>query len=166
MGIQEQLMADMKAAMKSGDKARLAVIRNARAALQKAQQDAVKQYYDDIGGEEGAESAKIDIVLDDAAQQAVINKEIKRRRESADIYRQAGRNELAEQEEAEANILADYLPKQLSPEELRPQVVTIIEEMGLSGAASLGKLMPVLMDRFKGQADGRTLNQIARELLQ
>src|SRR5690606_11771937 len=103
--------------------------------------------------------------LDPAAQEAVIAKEVKRRREAAEMYQKGGRPELAAKEDAERAILESYLPKMLSAEELRPEVAAIIGELGLSGPAAMGKLMPVLIERFKGRAESRTLSQVARELL-
>jgi uncharacterized protein YqeY len=82
-----------------------------------------------------------------------------------EIYRKAGRMEQVAEHEAEIRILAEYLPKQLSSEDLRPQVAAFINELGLQGPAAIGKVMPLLMEKFKGQADGRILSQLARELL-
>lgn len=180
MSIQERLQADLKEAMRSGDKVRLDVIRGARAALQSAQLEAAKQIYDtearaiearyadDAEARDAALaaiSADPHTPLDDAAQEAVIAKEVKRRRDAAEIYRNAGRADRAESEEAEARILEGYLPQQLSADELRPAVAALIAEHGFSGPAAMGKLMPLLMERFKGRAEGRVLSQIARELL-
>ncbi len=180
MSIQERLQADLKEAMRSGDKLRLDVIRVARAALQSAQLEAAKQAYDAaardieerLAHDQQARDAALAAItadphtpLDDAAQEAVIAKEVKRRRDAADAYRKAKREDLAATEEQEAQILETYLPQQLSAEELRPQIAAIIAEQGFSGPAAMGKLMPVLMERFKGRAEGRLLSQIARELL-
>lgn len=180
MTIQERLAADLKEAMRGGDKARVEAIRGARAALQSAQLDAAKQIYDTavLAAKEryaddptardaalAAISADPHTPLEPTAQEAVIAKEIKRRREASEMFRKGNRPELAEKEEAEIAILAAYLPKMLSPDELRPEVAALIAELGLSGPASMGKLMPALMERFKGRADGRILSQIARELL-
>lgn len=180
MSIQERLATDLKAAMRGGDKARVEVIRTTRAAIQAAQLEFAKQRYDEAARAIEAQypddvdarnaalsaiSADPHVALDDATQEAVITKEIKRRRDAAEIYQKAGRAELAAQEEAEAAILAGYLPKQLSLDELRPAVAEVIAELGLSGPSGMGKLMPVLMERFKGRAEGRLISQVARELL-
>ncbi|WP_129626917.1 GatB/YqeY domain-containing protein [Candidatus Oscillochloris fontis] len=180
MLLHERLNSDLKDAMRSGDKARVELIRTTRAALQTAQLEAAKQRYDAAAREIEAKyaddaeardaalsaiSADAHAPLDDAAVVAIIIKEVKRRRDAAEIYHKAGREDLAASEEAEAQMLEIYLPKQLSLEELRPQVAALIAELGLSGASSMGKLMPVLMERFKGQAEGRVLSQVARELL-
>jgi uncharacterized protein YqeY len=180
MTISEQLVADLKTAMKAGEKARVEAIRSARAALQNAQLEAAKQKYEaaaraieaQYAGDQAAREAALAAISADpheplapAAQEAVIAKEIKRRNEAAEMYHKGGRPELAAQEEAEAAVLQAYLPKMLSVEELRPEVAALIAELGLSGPAAMGKLMPVLLERFKGRADGRALSQVARELL-
>ncbi|NJN16444.1 MAG: GatB/YqeY domain-containing protein [Oscillochloris sp.] len=178
--IQERLTADLKEAMRAGDKRRLETIRGARAALQNAQLEVAKQQYDaavraaeqqyadDPAGREAAIaaiSADGHTPLDPEAQQAVIAREIKRRYESVEMYRKGGREELAAQEEAEIAVLSAYLPEMLGADEVRPQIAALIAELGLSGAASMGKLMPVLLERYKGRAENRVLSQVARELL-
>jgi hypothetical protein len=178
--ISERLTADLKEAMRAGDKARVETIRNARAALQSAQQEAAKQKYDaaarqieaqftdDTAAREAALaaiSADAHTALPPEAQEAVIAKEIKRRRDAVDLYEQGGRPELAAQELAEIAVLETYLPKMLSADELRPEAAALLAELGLSGPAAMGKLMPALIERFKGRADSRTLSQVARELL-
>ncbi|PDW02446.1 GatB/YqeY domain-containing protein [Candidatus Viridilinea mediisalina] len=178
--ISERLTSDLKAAMRAGAKDRVEVIRNARAALQNAQLEAAKQQYDaaaraveaqyadDPAGRDAALaaiSAAAHAPLAAEAQVAVIAKELKRRQDAAELYRKGGREDLAAQEEAEAAVLQHYMPQMLSPEELRPEVAAIIAELGLTGPAAMGKLMPVLLERLKGRADGRTLSQVARELL-
>jgi uncharacterized protein YqeY len=180
MTISEQLTADLKEAMKAGDKARVETIRSARAALQNAQLEVAKQKYDaaareiearhanDAAAREAALaaiSADSHAALEPAAQEAVIAKEIKRRREAAEMYAKGGRAELAAKEEAELAVLQSYLPTMLSADELRPEVAALIAELGLSGPSSMGKLMPALIERFKGRAESRTLSQVARELL-
>lgn len=180
MTIEERLTADMKEAMRGGDKLRLETIRTARAALQNARLEAAKQRYDQAAraieaqhaNDQAAREAALAAIsadshaaLDQAAQEAVISKEIKRRRESAEMYHKGGRAELAEREEAEIAVLESYLPKMLSADELRPEVAALIGELGLSGPQSMGKLMPALLERFKGRAESRTLSQLAKELL-
>lgn len=180
MTIDEQLAADLKTAMKAGDKVRVDAIRSARAALQSARLEAARARYEaaaraieqQFAHDAAARDAALAAIetggqeaLDPAAQVAVIAKEVKRRQEAAEMYRKGGRRDLAAQEEAEIAVLEAYLPRMLSAEELRPEVAAVIAELGLSGPAAIGKLMPVLMERFKGRAEGRTLNQVARELL-
>ncbi|HJZ49270.1 MAG TPA: GatB/YqeY domain-containing protein, partial [Roseiflexaceae bacterium] len=76
-----------------------------------------------------------------------------------------GREDLAQQEQAEAAILETYLPRQLTADELRPLVEKAIAELGAVGVAGMGKVMPALMQQFKGSADGRVISQLAREIL-
>jgi uncharacterized protein len=164
MNIQSQLNEDLKAAMRSGDKLRVEVIRMTNAALKNAQMAAVKQAFDAVG-EEGADSVDNKQALSDQAIQDVVMKEVKRRREAADLFRKGGRMDLVEREEAEAVILEAYLPRMLSAEELRPLISAMLVELGVSGPAAMNKVMPVAMQRLKGQADGRIINQVVRELL-
>lgn len=166
MAIQEQLQQDLKSAMRSGDKLRVDVIRMALAALKNAQMAQVKVAFDkavEQGDEEGT-TVDRNLPLDETAAQDTLKKELKRRRESAEAYRKGHREDLASQEDAEAAILESYLPRQRTADELRPEVEAVISSMGVS-AADMGKVMPVLMQRFKGQADGKLLNQLAREYL-
>ncbi|HEX5688438.1 MAG TPA: GatB/YqeY domain-containing protein, partial [Roseiflexaceae bacterium] len=86
-------------------------------------------------------------------------------RDAAEMYRKASREDLAAQEDSEVAILEQYLPRQMTADELRPQLAGVIEELGASSIADMGKIMPVLMQRFKGQADGRVISQLAREIL-
>ncbi len=180
MTVEERLLTDLKEAMRSGDKLRVNVIRSARAALQAAQLETAKQQYDAavqdietrLADDPAARDAAMTTIsadyhasLDPVDQEAVIAREIKRRRDSAAAYHQANRIDLAETEEAEARILEEYLPQQLSADELRPQIMAVIDELRLQGPADMGKLMPVLMERFRGRAEGRMLSQLARELL-
>jgi hypothetical protein len=180
MTIQERLNTDLKQAMRDRDKLRVDVIRSARDALQKAQLEAARQHYETSARQIEQEQAhdpkardealakigsNYHAPLDEATQEAVIIKQVKQRHDSAAVYRKAGDNERAEQEEAEARILETYLPQQLDAEALRPQIATVISDMGLHGPQDMGKLMPVLMERFKGRADARLLSQLARELL-
>lgn len=180
MAIGERLMADLKQAMKAGDKARVEAIRNARAALQSAKLEAAKQKYDaaaraveaEYAGDPAARDAALAAIsadahadLDHAAEEAVLAREIKRRYEAAEMYHKGGRPELAAKEEAEIVVLQAYLPKMMSADELRPEVAAVIAELGLSGPAAMGKLMPTLLERFKGRAESRTLSAVARELL-
>jgi uncharacterized protein YqeY len=168
MNIQEQLQQDLKVAMRAGEKQRVEVIRMALAALKNAQIAMVKDAFDAAGGESAADAgAAIDrnMALSETAMQETLAKEVKRRRDAADLYRKGAREDLAAAEDAEVAILEAYLPRQLTPEELRPQVAAAIAGLGASSVADMGKVMPQLMQRFKGQADGRVISQLAREIL-
>ncbi|HEX3926662.1 MAG TPA: GatB/YqeY domain-containing protein [Gemmatimonadales bacterium] len=92
----------------------------------------------------------------------VLRKQIKQRQDSVEQYRKGGRDDLAQREEFEIGVLRGYLPPEADPEEIRAAA----REAVAAGAADVGKLMGALMTRFKGKADGKLINQIAREALQ
>ena len=146
MHLNAQLAADLKDAMRARDEVRRNVLRLTIAALRNAEISA---------GEE----------LDQEASLAVVSTQAKRRRESIEEFRKAGRQDLVEQEEAELAVLAVYLPQPLSRDEIIEAARRVIEETGAAGAKDLGKVMPVLMQQFQGRADGREVNQVVRELL-
>jgi uncharacterized protein len=178
MNIQEQLQNDLRSAMRAGDRPRVGVIRMALAALQNARLALVEAEYDqalaaapkviDADGREVPPEITIDrnMSLSETAMQETLAKEVKRRHDAAEIYRKGGRAELAEQEEAEAVILQEYLPRQLTAEELRPLVTEAIDALGAGSIADMGRVMPALIQQFKGRADGRVISQLAREILQ
>jgi uncharacterized protein len=177
MNIQEQLQQDLKSAMRAGERQRVDVIRMALAALKNAQIAMVEAEYDkaianapktlDDAGQPVAPEITLDrdMPLSEVAMQGTLAKEVKRRRDAAELYHKGGREDLAAQEEAEAAILEAYLPRQLTPEELRPLVSAAIDELGAKSIADMGKAMPALIQRFKGRADGRVISQLAREIL-
>ncbi|HMO56755.1 MAG TPA: GatB/YqeY domain-containing protein [Roseiflexaceae bacterium] len=167
MNIQEQLQNDLKSAMRGGDRLRVEVIRMTLAALKNAQMTLVKSNYDALAGQDATAEVALDrdIALTDAMMQETLSKEVKRRREAAELYRKGHRADLAQREDDEAAILEAYLPRQLTLDELRPLVAAVIAELGAGGPGDMNKVMPVLVQRFKGRADGRLLNQAARELL-
>ncbi|HEX5689658.1 MAG TPA: GatB/YqeY domain-containing protein [Roseiflexaceae bacterium] len=177
MNIQEQLQQDLKTAMRAGEKPRVEVIRMALAALKNAQLAMVEAEYNkavaaapkttDANGHVVEPEITLDrnMPLSETAMQQTMAKEVKRRRDAAEMYRKGSREDLAAQEESEVAILEQYLPRQQTADELRPQLALVIQELGASSIADMGKIMPVLMQRFKGQADGRVISQLARELL-
>jgi len=177
MNIQEQLQQDVKTAMRSGEKFRVGVIRGALAALKNAQIALVEAEYGKalaaapkLVGEDGQTippEIRLDrnMPLSETAMQETLTKEVKRRRDAAELYRRGGREDLAQQEETEVAILETYLPRQLTTDELRPQMEAAIGELGAASVADMGKVMPALMQRFKGSADGRVISQLAREIL-
>lgn len=164
MSLQSQFEQDLKTAMRERDQFRVDVLRMGIAALRSAQMASVKAAFDQVG-EAGADSVDSHQPLSDQAALDTITKEVRKRREAAEIYRKSKRPELADQEDQEAGILEAYLPKLMGADELRPLVAKLIGELGASGPNAIGKVMPVLMKEFKGRADGRVINQVARELL-
>jgi len=95
----------------------------------------------------------------------VLSTMVKQRKESAEQYQKANRNDLAEKENKEISIIQEYLPKQLTPEELDEIIKSAIKETGVSGMKEMGKLMKELMPRVKGKADGKLVNQRIKEIL-
>ena len=164
----DQFQIDRKEAMKARDSLRVNVLRMAMSAIKSALSNQVKQAYDAAGGESNlaaAEAATQAVVLSDVQVQDIVAKEVKRRREAAEMFRKGNRMDLVDTEEAEAAILEFYLPKMMSADELRPQIVALLAEIGATGVADMNKAMPVVMQRYKGRAEGRVLNQLVRELL-
>lgn len=100
-----------------------------------------------------------DITTDETID--VVRKAIKKRKEAVTVYEKAGRTDLADKEQSEANALEGYLPPQVDPAELRAAVVAAVE----GGAANVGAVMAKVMPQFKGRADGGTINALAREVL-
>ncbi len=146
MSLAAQLLADYQAAVRAGDAVRVGTLRLLRAAIRDAEIDQRHPLADDG-------------VL------AVIQKQVKQRRDSVAAYRGAGRTDLAEREEAEMAILQAYVPAGLSAEALRELARAAIAEVGATGAGDLGRVMKALMPRVRGQADGGAVNAIVRELL-
>ena len=146
MSLKEQLNQDMKAAMKAKETDRLSTIRQVRSAIKNKEIELRQE-------------------LDDSSILAVINSLVKQRRESAELYRANNRPELADKEEAELEVLQQYLPAQLGEAELRALIVEVIAEAGASSAKDMGKVMPLVMAKTRGSAEGRLVNQIVRELL-
>ena len=146
MSLKEQITADMKDAMRARDSERLGVIRLLQAAIKQREVDER-------------------IELDDTAVLAVIEKMIKQRRESVKQYLEGGRQELADQENAEIALLEPYLPAQLSAEEIVAAVEAAIVETGAAEIKDMGKVMGVLKPRLQGKADmGQVSAQVKAQL--
>jgi len=146
MSLKNQLMQDMKEAMKAKQAIRLGTIRQLRSAI-KNKEIELRQDLDDNG------------IL------GVIGTAVKQRREAAQMYSDNDRPELAAKEEAELAVLQEYLPAQLSEEEVREIVIAVIAETGATSPQDMGKVMPQVMARTKGSADGKMVNQLVREQL-
>ena len=142
MSFQAQIDQDLKEAMKAKQPERLAVIRMLKAALKNA----------------SIEKGGMDFVLDDASALAVVRKELKKRQDSVEGFEKGNRPDLAAKEKAEAEILAAYLPKALSPEEIAALVVAVIAETGATSKAQMGAVMKAATERAAGRADGKTLS--------
>jgi uncharacterized protein YqeY len=147
MTITEQVQSDVTAAAKARDQQRLSALRLVIDALRKE-----------------AKEARGD--LDEQAEIAVLQRERKRRVEAAEAYRKGGRAELAEKEEAEAQLIDAYLPEQLSEAELESMVERKLEQMGASSPQEMGKVMSELMPEVAGRADGKRVSGLVRQKLQ
>jgi len=139
-------MDDLKQAMRGGDKVRLSVIRLVMSAVKNT---------------EIARRAD----LSDADILGVITKEVKQRQESIEAFKQGNRHDLVAREEAELAILQEYLPEQMTREEIIAEARRVIEEVGAQGLSDKGKVMPKIIAQLKGRADGREINAVVTELL-
>lgn len=148
MSIKEQLMADMKVAMKAKEEGKLALntIRMARAHIRQAEIDNGHADFND------------DQVL------AVLRKEVKQRKETLSEIERSGREDLVEQTKAEIDVLEKYLPAEMTPEAVEAAVKEIVDAMD-PGQKNMGSVMKAVMAKLKGQADGKLINQIVRKLL-
>lgn len=155
MPLRDQIQADLAEAMRARDETRKSVLRMLVAAIKNAEIPAEGE----TTGEGGARQ------LDDAEVINVIQKQLKQRRDSIEQYRKAGRDDLADREAAEADVLTSYLPKQATREEIEEAARKVIAETGASGPRDMGKVMPVLTKQLAGRADGRTINEVVRQLL-
>ncbi len=144
--LKQKLSDDLKQAMRSGDTIKRGAIRMLMAAINNA---------------EIARQAK----LEDSDIFGVIAKEVRQRRESIEAFKQGNRQDLVDKEEAELAILQEYLPRQMTREEVVEAARKVIAEVGAEGPGDKGKVMPVLMAQLKGQADGREINEVVSELL-
>jgi uncharacterized protein YqeY len=151
MGLREQLMDDLKEAMRQQDDVRKRGIRSVIAAMKKAETEL------DKSGQR--------VSLTDDGILALIAKQAKQRQESIDEFRRGRREDLVAEEEAELAILKSYLPEQLGREEIEAEIRQVIAEVGATGPQDMGKVMKPVMARFRGRVDGKLVNQIARDLL-
>ena len=144
--LKEKLNNDLKQAMRSGDTVRRLVIRLVLAAVQNAE----------IARRAALENSDI---------LGVLIKEARHREESLASFKQGNRQDLMAQEEAELAILREYLPQQITRDEIVVEARRVIEEIGAQGPSDKGKVMPKLIAQLKGKADGREINEVVTELL-
>lgn len=147
MSIADQIQGDIKTAMKERDKARLGALRMIGAALKNA-------------------SLETGEPLSEEDEQAVLRRQLKQREESAEAFRKAGREERANSESAEAEIVRGYLPRPLSEEELGAIVDAAISETGAVGMKDMGRAMGKATELSGGRADGKQLSALVRSRLQ
>lgn len=145
--LEERIQKDLVLAMKNRQENALAALRSIKTAIQNEKTNGT--YHE----------------LTDADIVGLIQKLIKQRKESIDIYSQAGRDELADKERKEMSVLMEYVPKQLTEEEVEVRVKEIIAETGASSMKDMGKVMGLATQRMKGLAEGKTISQIVKNLL-
>ncbi|HEX9023538.1 MAG TPA: GatB/YqeY domain-containing protein [Geobacteraceae bacterium] len=146
MQLRERLTEEMKGAMKARDELRLSTIRLVKSAVRNREIELKRE-------------------LDDSGIREVVATLVKQRRESITLYRQGGRDDLAEKEERELSVLLGFLPPQLSRGELEELVDKIIRECGASGSKEMGKVMKALAPLVSGRADGKIVAEVVREKL-
>ena len=149
MSLNERIMEEMKDAMRAKDSVRLTVIRALKSAVKYA---AIEQ--------KGADGE-----LDDVGVVGVVHKEVKKRKDSANTYRDAGRDDLAEKEEAEIAVLETFLPEALSDEEVGKLADEAVAEVGATSRKDMGAVMKLLQEKAAGRADNKALSQAVMQRL-
>lgn len=146
MSLHEQLNTAMKEAMKAKDSLRLNAIRLAKSAIKNKEIEARKEY-------------------DDQEVIGVLSTLVKQRRESAQLYRDGGRNDLAEKEERELAVIQEFLPKQLDEAEIRALIEAVVAETGAASMRDMGKVMKIVSAKTVGCADGRLVSELVKARL-
>jgi len=145
--LEERIQNEIAAAMKAKNEVRLSALRSVKAAILNEKSNGVHH-----------ELIDTDVVT-------IIQKLVKQRKEAADIYIEAGRTELAEKENSEREVLEEFVPKQLTEDEIKENVRSIIAETGAASMKDMGKVMGLATQRMKGVADGRVISAIVKGLL-
>ena len=147
MALKDTINSDLNASMKAGDKIRTETLRSLRALVLDFEKSGADR--------EMTPDEEMKLLLSAA----------KKRKESMELFAANNRPELAEKEKAEYEIIATYLPKQMSREEVEKRVVEVIKEVGAAGPADTNKVIPVLMKELKGKADGKLVQEMVKEKL-
>ncbi|MBL6644891.1 MAG: GatB/YqeY domain-containing protein [Flavobacteriales bacterium] len=148
MTLQDRISADMKEAMKAKDKVRLAALRDIKSKIMLALTEG--------GGQD---------TLDDAAVTKILSKQLKQREDTMVIYKEQGRDDLLEEEKAQADVIRVYLPQPMTEEELTEAVKALTAELGASSMADMGKVMGAASAKFAGRADGKAISALVRSML-
>jgi len=162
MSIKNTLKSNIKIAMQEKKTEELSVLRMVMAAVLNKEKEKRSKL-----NKEGEEESKLDEMseLKDEEILDVISSEAKKRKDSIEQYEKGGRQDLVDQEKKELEILTEYLPEQMSEEEVRKIIIEKIEELGVSGPQDTGKAMGAIMPILKGKADGGIVNNIVQEEL-
>lgn len=148
MSLQEQVMSALKDAMKSKNQAALTALRAVKSAILLAQTES---------------GAKEELTEDQELK--ILQKQVKQRKDSAAIYLEQGREDLAAPELAEAEVISQFLPEALTDDEIEKVVVMTIEKVGAEGMKDMGKVMGIVSKKLAGQADGKTISTIVKKNL-
>jgi uncharacterized protein YqeY len=147
MNLKDKINQDLKEAMKSGDKTRLTVVRSVRALILEFEKSGLAK----------------ELTPDEEIK--MLSSAAKKRKDSIDQFRNAGRNDLVENEEAELKILMNYLPKQLDEKDIKMEVEKLANQIGATSKDDFSKLMPLVMKELKGKADGKIVKLIVENFL-
>ena len=148
MSLEQKIMGDLKTAMLAKDEKALRSLRAIKAAILLAKT---------------SESSGGELKEDDEVK--LLQKLVKQRKDSLEIFQQQNRTDLAQKEQEEIEIIEKFLPKQLSADELKSEVAAIISEVGASSPADMGKVMGAATKKLAGKADGKTISALVKELL-
>jgi len=148
MSLEQKIMGDLKTAMLAKDEKALRSLRAIKAAILLAKT---------------SEGASGDLKEEDEIK--LLQKLVKQRKDSLEIFQQQNRNDLAQKEKEEIEVIEKFLPKQLSADELRSELAAMITEVGASSPADMGKVMAAATKKFAGKADGKTISALVKELL-
>lgn len=148
MSLQQDLMTALKTAMKAKDQTALTALRAVKSAIILAKTET------GVSGE-----------LTEEQELKILQKQVKQRKDSAAIFMEQGREDLADPELAEAKIISQFLPEALSEEDIEKVVVSTIESIGASGIKDMGKVMGIVSKKLAGQADGKTISTIVKQKL-
>lgn len=146
MALKERLMDDLKVAMREKDQLRKSVVTMIRAAVKQVEVDNR-------------------VELDDESIVEIITKQVKQQRDAIEEFAKGGREDLVDSAKAEIEIMLDYLPKQLTEEEITEIVSQVVNEVGANSPKDMGKVMSALMPKIKGRADGKVVNKIVKQFL-
>ena len=166
--LRDKIKADFKEAFKAREEVRLSVLKMVQSEIGNAEINKRGKLMKNlpIGEADGkAENIETAAFLNDEEVLQVLSREIKKGKDSIEMYEKAGRAELAEREKAEMAVLAAYMPEQLPEEKIRELAKLAVEQSGAKGEKEIGKVMAVLMPQVKGKSDGALVNKIVRELL-
>jgi hypothetical protein len=148
MNLTQRINEDLRAAMKSGNKLRLETLRMLRAQIIEF------------------EKKGLDRPMNEDDEMSILMSASKKRKEAIEIFTKAGRMELVEQETKELEIISEYLPKQLSPEDAEKIVENLIQQSGAASMKDLGKVMPIAMKELKGKIDSKVISEIVKQKLE